>query len=88
MNTIEKSRDIDQDYCEDGLPNGFTRRQIASVISSQVQSFTLFPTEKCNFRCTYCYEDFKIGKMPPKLQRAIELLPDHAQCTDRTCTYA
>ncbi|WP_281557718.1 radical SAM protein [Thalassomonas sp. RHCl1] len=24
---------------------------------------TLLPTEKCNFRCTYCYEDFEIGKM-------------------------
>lgn len=24
---------------------------------------TILPTEKCNFRCKYCYEDFKIGKM-------------------------
>lgn len=24
---------------------------------------TILPTEKCNFRCTYCYEDFEIGKM-------------------------
>lgn len=23
----------------------------------------LFPTEQCNFRCTYCYEDFAIGRM-------------------------
>ena len=23
----------------------------------------VMPTEKCNFRCTYCYEDFAIGKM-------------------------
>lgn len=31
------------------------------------KSFELFvfPTEKCNFRCTYCYEDFAIGKMKP-----------------------
>ncbi|WDE07862.1 radical SAM protein [Thalassomonas viridans] len=24
---------------------------------------TILPTEKCNFRCVYCYEDFSIGKM-------------------------
>jgi len=24
----------------------------------------LYPTEQCNFRCVYCYEDFEIGKMP------------------------
>lgn len=24
---------------------------------------TLFVTEKCNFRCTYCYEDFELGRM-------------------------
>jgi uncharacterized protein len=24
----------------------------------------LLPTEKCNFRCTYCYEDFALGRMP------------------------
>ena len=24
---------------------------------------TLFVTEQCNFRCIYCYEDFKLGKM-------------------------
>ncbi|MCL5439958.1 MAG: radical SAM protein [Candidatus Thermoplasmatota archaeon] len=23
----------------------------------------IFPTEECNFRCKYCYEQFKIGKM-------------------------
>lgn len=24
---------------------------------------TILPTEHCNFRCTYCYEDFSVGKM-------------------------
>lgn len=28
----------------------------------------IFPTEKCNLRCTYCYEDFSIGKMQQDVQ--------------------
>ena len=24
----------------------------------------LLPTEECNFRCTYCYENFALGRMP------------------------
>lgn len=32
----------------------------------------ILPTEKCNFRCTYCYEDFLIGKMKPWLRNAVK----------------
>ncbi|UKE79648.1 radical SAM protein [Xanthomonas graminis] len=35
------------------------------------------PTEKCNFRCTYCYEDFAIGRMPPSVVRGIKALITH-----------
>lgn len=56
------------------LPHGFTRRQIHAAVTPTHQKFTLFPTEKCNFRCTYCYEDFEIGRMSEQLQRSIELL--------------
>lgn len=31
----------------------------------------IFPTEKCNFRCVYCYESFKIGKMKPAVRAAV-----------------
>ncbi|MFN7814929.1 MAG: radical SAM protein [Burkholderiales bacterium] len=58
------------------LPNGFTRRQIAEAISPRIQELILLPTEKCNFRCTYCYEDFELGKMSEETQRAIELFID------------
>lgn len=56
------------------LPSGFTHRQLARAISPKMQEFILFPTEKCNFRCTYCYEDFEIGKMSRGLQRGFEKL--------------
>ncbi len=37
--------------------------QLASCVSNEVLKLTIMPTEQCNFRCTYCYEDFSIGKM-------------------------
>ena len=33
----------------------------------------IMPTEQCNFRCQYCYEDFKLGKMSKEKQDAILL---------------
>lgn len=36
----------------------------------------LFPTEQCNFRCTYCYEDFEIGRMSPGVVRGVKALLD------------
>jgi uncharacterized protein len=44
------------------LPNGFTRAQVGAALSPRFQQLTILPTEKCNFRCTYCYEDFELGK--------------------------
>ncbi len=34
----------------------------------------IMPTEKCNFRCTYCYEDFVAGRMEPETITAIKKL--------------
>lgn len=34
----------------------------------------LLPTEQCNFRCTYCYEDFEIGQMKDNTVEAIKKL--------------
>lgn len=31
----------------------------------------LLPTEACNFRCTYCYEDFPRGKMTEKAKQGL-----------------
>ncbi|MCX7321714.1 MAG: radical SAM protein [Hyphomicrobiales bacterium] len=34
----------------------------------------LMPTEKCNFRCVYCYEDFSIGRMDEAVVAGIKAL--------------
>jgi uncharacterized protein len=34
-----------------------------SLITNRYLSLIIMPTENCNFRCTYCYEDFSIGRM-------------------------
>lgn len=36
----------------------------------------LFPTEQCNFRCTYCYEDFEIGRMSSGVVGGVKALLD------------
>jgi len=30
------------------------------------------PTEACHFRCTYCYQDFHLGRMPPAIIRGLK----------------
>ncbi len=37
--------------------------RIARFLTNHHLGLILMPTEQCNFRCTYCYEDFAIGKM-------------------------
>jgi uncharacterized protein len=52
--------------------NGFTSAQIASTLTRRAQQLILLPTERCNFRCTYCYEDFALGRMSEATQAGIE----------------
>lgn len=53
------------------LTNGFTRQQIGSCISPRKLDLTLLSTEKCNFRCVYCYEEFELGAMPPHVVEGV-----------------
>jgi uncharacterized protein len=60
-----------------GLGNDkFSHAQIASTLSNRFQQLIILPTERCNFRCTYCYEDFLIGKMKEPVQASIERFMD------------
>jgi len=53
---------------------GFSRRDLASSLTNEKYNLILYPTEQCNFRCVYCYEDFEIGKMPDWLIEATKKL--------------
>ncbi|NTG91103.1 radical SAM protein [Agrobacterium rhizogenes] len=52
----------------------FTPKQLAKHIDPRSFKLIILPTEKCNFRCVYCYEDFKIGKMPPEVVGGVKKL--------------
>ncbi len=48
--------------------------QIAESLSDRIMKLTLMPTEQCNFRCVYCYEDFIIGKMKRPVIEGVKAL--------------
>lgn len=43
--------------------NDVKRKSVLSTLDPKKLELILYPTEQCNFRCTYCYEDFELGKM-------------------------
>ncbi len=49
-------------------------RSLAMAITSTHLELILLPTEACNFRCSYCYEDYEIGRMPSNIINAIKAL--------------
>lgn len=56
------------------IDNDHARR--ARLISDQLLELIILPTEQCNFRCTYCYEDFSIGRMQPQTIAGIKAILD------------
>ncbi len=50
-------------------------------ISNRYFQLIILPTEKCNFRCTYCYEDFVAGRMKKETILGIKALLER-RCPD------
>jgi uncharacterized protein len=50
------------------------REQLAAAFTSRLLHLIILPTEQCNFRCTYCYEDFFLEQMRPGVVRGIKAL--------------
>ncbi len=46
--------------------------EIHSCLANNVLRLILMPTEACNFRCTYCYEDFEIGRMDAAVVQGVQ----------------
>lgn len=47
---------------------------VHAAFDSGYLNLILFPTEACNFRCTYCYEDFALAKMRPAVVEGVKNL--------------
>jgi uncharacterized protein len=43
-------------------------------LSNESLHLVLLPTEACNFRCVYCYEDFRLGGMQPEVVHGVKAL--------------
>ena len=54
----------------------FTKSALAEALTDRRLDLIILPTEKCDFRCTYCCEDFAQGKMAAKLVTGIKKLID------------
>jgi uncharacterized protein len=50
----------------------FKNGDILSSLANNVLHLILLPTEACNFRCIYCYEDFKYKRMEPWVVRGVK----------------
>ncbi len=48
--------------------------QIASFFRNDQLQLILLPTEECNFRCVYCYQNFEVGRMRPQVVDGIKHL--------------
>ncbi|WP_333795884.1 radical SAM protein [Rheinheimera sp.] len=59
------------------MVQGFDRKDVMYSLRNDIFNLILFPTEECNFRCVYCYEDFEVGNMPRWLVDAVKQLLTH-----------
>ncbi len=47
---------------------------MSSLFSERILELTILPTEQCNFRCVYCYENFVPGRMKRETIDSIKTL--------------
>jgi uncharacterized protein len=51
-------------------------RAFMQAVDPRSLHLILFVTEQCNFRCTYCYEEFKRNGMKPEVIEGVQNLVD------------
>ncbi|MBT2511808.1 radical SAM protein [Streptomyces sp. ISL-98] len=52
------------------------QEELGAALTDRALHLIVLPTEQCNFRCTYCYEDFTVGHMQPTTVQGIKRLLD------------
>ncbi len=52
------------------------QEKLREAFTDEMLHLIILPTEQCNFRCTYCYEDFTIGQMDPSTIQSVKRLID------------
>lgn len=55
--------------------SAYGRERLFSM-RNDVLHLIVLPTEQCNFRCTYCYEDFSVGRMKPEIVQGVKRMID------------
>ncbi len=58
----------------DAASRSTLKEAVATCLSNDSLHLIVLPTEACNFRCTYCYEDFRAARMRPGTVRGIKTL--------------
>lgn len=56
------------------LDSAINNKKIAKFITDKSLHLIILPTEQCNFRCVYCYEDFSIGRMSNEIVSSVKAL--------------
>ncbi|MDO5732839.1 MAG: radical SAM protein [Eubacteriales bacterium] len=70
IGALFESKDQEHLSCE-------VRKKELQALAEQQLLITILPTEKCNFRCWYCYEDFKCGQMTLDVQDKVKSFVAH-----------
>ncbi|MCT9007120.1 radical SAM protein [Streptomyces rhizosphaerihabitans] len=53
---------------------GVLDEEILTAFSDEILHLIVLPTEQCNFRCVYCYEDFSVGTMKAPVVTGVKRL--------------
>lgn len=56
------------------LENNAFWQSACDAFANDILELTILPTEKCNLRCTYCYETFELGKMSHQVVESVKNL--------------
>lgn len=65
---------VPEDYDEDADARQLRENRVSRTDRLEL---ILMPTEACNFRCTYCYEDFALGRMLSGVRDGVRNLVRH-----------